>query len=99
MAPEPFFRHDDYGALKLSPSGKYIGALVPVQGRLRLAVIDLDTAKPLATSKRGSATLVRLEVPIVDDRQSAHLKVTGTLQDPGYTIVNGTLTFDRAVSK
>ena len=62
-----------------------------------LTVIDLDTAKPLATSKRGSATVAKLEVPIVDDRQSAHLEVKGTLTDPGYKIVNGTLTFDRTV--
>src|SRR5439155_25784103 len=62
-----------------------------------LIVIDLDTAKPLATSKQGSTTVVRLEVPIVNDKQSAHLEVTGTLQDPGYKIVNGTLTFDRTV--
>jgi len=42
VPPEPYFRHGDFGALKLSPSGKYIGAVVPAQGRLRLAVIDLD---------------------------------------------------------
>ena len=60
-----------------------------------LTVIDLDTAKPLATSKKGNATVVKLEVPIVEEKQSAHLKVTGTLTDPGYKIVNGSLTFDR----
>ena len=60
-----------------------------------LTVIDLDTAKPLTTSKEKGATVVKLEVPIVDDRQSAHLKVSGTLDDPGYKIANGTLTFDR----
>lgn len=60
-------------------------------------VIDLDTAKPLATEKRGATTAVKLEVPIVDDRQSAHLKVTGTLEDPSYTVSNGTLRFDRVV--
>ena len=32
VAPEPFFQHDDYGELRLSPSGKYVGALVPVGG-------------------------------------------------------------------
>ncbi|HSV18647.1 MAG TPA: prolyl oligopeptidase family serine peptidase [Casimicrobiaceae bacterium] len=42
VSPEPFFRHADYGALALSPSGKYIGALVPVQGRMGLAVLDID---------------------------------------------------------
>jgi hypothetical protein len=60
-----------------------------------LVVIDLDTAKPLATSKKGNTTLVKLEVPIVEEKQSAHLKVSGTLTDPGYKIVNGSLTFDR----
>jgi acetyl esterase/lipase len=42
VAPEPFFRHADYGALRLSPSGKYVGALVPIQGRRGLAVLDID---------------------------------------------------------
>ena len=60
-------------------------------------VLDLDTAKPLVTSKAGNTTVVKLEVPIVDDRQSAHLKVTGTLTDPGYKVVNGVLSFDRTV--
>jgi hypothetical protein len=62
-----------------------------------LTVIDLDTAKPLPTSKEEGATVVTLEVPIVDDKQSAHLKVSGTLNDPGYKVSNGTLTFDRTV--
>jgi hypothetical protein len=60
-----------------------------------LSVIDLDTAKPLVTSKEKGATVVKLEVPITSDKQSAHLKVSGTLNDPDYKIVNGTLTFDR----
>jgi hypothetical protein len=59
-------------------------------------VIDLDTAKPLATSKQGNGTVVKLDVPIVDEKQSAHLKVTGTLDD-GYKISNDVLTFDRTV--
>ena len=62
-----------------------------------VTVIDLDTAKPLATSTTGNATVVKLEVPIVDDKQSAHLRVTGTLEDPGYKISNDVLTFDRTV--
>ena len=43
VPPEPFFKHADYGAFELSPTGKYIGALVPVQGQVRLAVIELDS--------------------------------------------------------
>jgi hypothetical protein len=60
-----------------------------------LTVIDLDTAKPVATSKEKGGTVVKLDVPITDDRQSAHLKVSGALDDPGYKVVNGVLTFDR----
>ena len=56
-----------------------------------VTVLDLDTAKPLTTS----GNTVKLEVPITEDKQSAHLKVTGTLEDPAYKIVGGTLTFDR----
>jgi len=62
-----------------------------------LKVIDLDTAKPLPTAKDGSATAVKLEVPIQDEKQSAHLKVTGKLQDANYKVVNNTLSFDRTM--
>ncbi len=60
-----------------------------------VVVTDLDTAKPLTTSKRGNATVVKLDLPIENDRQSAHLRVDGTLEDANYKVVNGTLTFDR----
>ena len=43
VAPEPFFQHDNYRSLHLSPSGKYLGALVPAGGRVRVAIIDLET--------------------------------------------------------
>jgi hypothetical protein len=62
-----------------------------------VTVIDLDTAKPLRTSKQGNATVVKLDVPIVDDKQSAHLKIDGTLEDPSYKVSNDMLTFDRTV--
>jgi len=42
VAVEPFFRHPDYRSLKLSPSGRYLGGLVPVKGRVHLAILDLD---------------------------------------------------------
>ena len=47
-----------------------------------LKVIDLDTAKAFAPAKDGGATTVKLDVPITDDRQSAHIKITGTLPGP-----------------
>lgn len=62
-----------------------------------VTVIDLDTAKPLTLSTAGAITRVKLDVPITDDKQSAHLKVNGTLDDAKYTVANGTLTFDRSV--
>ena len=62
-----------------------------------LKVVDLDTAKLLAPVKDGKSMAVKLEVPIVDDKQSAHLKITGTLNDPGYQSLNGVLIFDRTL--
>jgi hypothetical protein len=62
-----------------------------------LKVVDLDTAKAFTPLKEGSATVVRLDVPIVDDRQSAHIRITGTLKDPGYRVVGGELVFERTL--
>jgi hypothetical protein len=61
-----------------------------------VVITDLDTAKPLSTSKQGNATVVKLDVPIENDKQSAHLKVAGTTDD-GYKFSNDVLTFDRTV--
>jgi hypothetical protein len=41
--------------------------------------------------------VVKLEVPIVDDKQSAHIKITGTLKDNTYKLDNGDLVFDRTL--
>jgi hypothetical protein len=38
-----------------------------------------------------------LDVPIVDDRQSAHLQITGTLEDGSYKLAGDELQFDRVV--
>ena len=54
-------------------------AQLPLQD---LKVIDLDTGNRSRPSKDGAATLVKLDVPIADDKQSAHLKITGTFQRP-----------------
>ncbi len=62
-----------------------------------LKVTDLDTAKALTPAKSGAATTVALEVPITSDKQSAHLRVTGTLVDPGYTTERGDLVFSRTM--
>ena len=59
-----------------------------------LKVVDLDTATELPQVKSGKGMAVTLGVPITNDKQSAHLKVTGVGSD-GYTLVNGELVFDR----
>ena len=71
---------------------------------LDLKVVDLDTAKelPIVTeetvTKRGakeSHKSARLEVPITDDKQSVHVKITGQLAGDSYRTVNGELLFQR----
>jgi hypothetical protein len=69
-------------------------AQLPLQD---LKVIDLDTARPFATAKDGAATFVKLDVPIADDKQSAHIKITGSFRDPGYKAVGDELVFDRVM--
>ncbi len=62
-----------------------------------LKVIDLDTAKALPTKKDRGAIWAVLDEPIVDDRQSAHLRITGTLRASGYTLVRDELVFQRTL--
>ncbi len=62
-----------------------------------LKVIDLDTAKPFTPVKDTKSMSVKLDVPIVDDKQSAHIRITGTLSDPGYRLEAGDLVFDRTM--
>jgi 2-keto-3-deoxy-L-rhamnonate aldolase RhmA len=69
-------------------------AYLPLQ---EMKAIDLDTARPLTTTKDGSATVAKLEVPIVDDKQSAHIKLTGVVKDGSYKVTNGDLVFDRTL--
>lgn len=70
-------------------------AYLPLQGA---KVTDLDTAKQLAVAKGGNAATAKLEVPIVNERQSAHLKIAGELVDrAAYRISNGELVFDRTL--
>ena len=60
-------------------------------------VTDLDTAKALTVTKSGNKSSVALDVPITNDRQSAHLRIVGTLSDPNYTIDKGDLVFSRTL--
>ena len=60
-------------------------------------MIDLDTARALTPVKEANATVVKLDVPIADDKQSAHLRLTGTVRDASYRIDHGQLVFERIV--
>jgi hypothetical protein len=62
-----------------------------------LKVIDLDTAKPLVTKTVAKKTTAALELPITNDKQSAHLRVTGTVTDGSYKLVNGEIVFTRTL--
>lgn len=62
-----------------------------------LKVIDLDTAKPLVTKTVAKKTTAALEVPITNDKQSAHLRVTGTVADGSYKLSNGEIVFTRTL--
>lgn len=43
---ETFFKKPEFSNLVLSPNGQYLAALVPVKGRMNIAVIELATMKP-----------------------------------------------------
>jgi hypothetical protein len=60
-------------------------------------VVDLDTAKPLRIAKTQMTATTTLDVPIVDERQSAHLQITGTLDDGSYKLAGDELQFDRVM--
>jgi hypothetical protein len=60
-------------------------------------VLDLDTAAHLATTRDGGGTVAKLETPIASEHQSAHLQVTGTVDDASYSLLGDELVFDRVV--
>ena len=62
-----------------------------------LKVIDLDTAKPFTLAKSGKLTVAKLEVPITDSKQSAHIKITGTMKDSSYKADGSDLVFEASL--
>jgi hypothetical protein len=55
-----------------------------------VAIIDVDTGEALKTEQK-SATFATLATAIAKPSQSARVRVTGTLADPGYTVADGLL--------
>ena len=69
-------------------------AVLDTQSYLRLGnlkVVDLDTARPLTPVTNSGTTSVKLDVPITNERQSAHLRLTGTMTSDDYALVKGEL--------
>ena len=62
-----------------------------------MKVVDLDTAQPLVTRRESAATVAVLGQAIVDDRQSAHLRLTGTVADGSYRVTGSELVFERTL--
>lgn len=78
------------------------GATAPIDALSYLAlqdlkVIDLDTAKPLALQALSRGKAATLDVPITNDKQSAHLSVTGNVQDGSYKLAGDELVFERTL--
>ena len=69
-------------------------AYLPLQN---LQVMDLDTARTLTTARAGGAVVAKLEAPITNAKQSAHIKITGILKDDTYRVDGGDLVFDRTL--
>ena len=49
-AVEDFFRHSKFASATLSPSGQFLAALAPVNGRLNLVVVDLKGKSSVAVT-------------------------------------------------
>lgn len=60
-------------------------------------IVDLDTGKDLPFTATGAGGRVQLEVPITEERQSAHLRLTGVLSSREYRLANGALVFEQTL--
>ena len=45
VSPEPYFRHAEFADARISPSGRTLVAIAPVNGRRGLIALDLETRK------------------------------------------------------
>jgi len=81
---EPFFSFPDYTQVRLSPSGKFLAAIVPSNGRSALGFIDLETMKPGTVASGADGDIVGFAwvndervVFWVGDRQSGSAEQRG----------------------
>ncbi|HEX4330569.1 MAG TPA: S9 family peptidase [Usitatibacter sp.] len=57
---ETFFKPSQYGAMQISPDGKHIAALAPVNGRQNLVMLDLDGKKAVPLTRLDNKDIVAL---------------------------------------
>jgi len=55
---ETFFKPSQYGAMQISPDGKRIAALAPVNGRQNLVMLDLDGKKAVPLTRLDNKDIV-----------------------------------------
>ena len=58
---ETFFKPSQYGAMQISPDGKRIAALAPVNGRQNLVMLDLDAKKAVPLTALDNKDIVTLQ--------------------------------------
>jgi dipeptidyl aminopeptidase/acylaminoacyl peptidase len=76
LSVETFFKKPKYGGATLAPSGRYLAVVTPINGRLNVAVMDLDTRAVNAVTSFSTADVFRV-VWQNDDRM---VVVVGDLQ-------------------
>lgn len=62
-----------------------------------LVATDMDTGKLLQAVRRGETWAIDLAAPIANDKQSAHIRLTGTLVDSGYSLQAGQLAWSMTI--
>lgn len=76
-------------------------ARIDIADQLRLQnlrVIDLDTAAELKVTEEGNSKFATLAAPVLTERQSAHLAISGVVEGDGYRLEKDELIFTRALS-
>lgn len=86
---EDFFKNPDYSSVVVSPDGTHLAALVPVNGRRNVAVIDLSTRTPrvitsFADDDVGSVTwLKNTTLGYTIDRQGRYIGAMWAVERDG----------------